>query len=89
VHSAVPSAESEVNLMLATRRYDVSHTCVIVTVLPVQTGSSSSGTRPGKVSLLAIEEAHLPPVRTILSLPYFHYIPIYPYSLNTRNLIYI
>jgi hypothetical protein len=82
VHSVPPSAGSEVNLMLATRRYDVSHNCVIVTV---QTGRSSSGTRPD--SSCSIEEAVLPPVRTILSFPYSHHI--LHYSLTTRNPIYV
>ena len=85
VHSAVPSAGSEVGLMPATRRYDVSHACVIVTVLAVQTGRSSSGTRPE--TALTIEEAHLLPVRTIISLPYSHPILHLLYSLNTRNFI--
>jgi hypothetical protein len=71
--------------MPAVRRYDVSHTCVIVTVFAVQTGRSSSGTRPE--TALTIEEAHLLPVRTIISLPYSHPILHLLYSLNTRNFI--
>lgn len=35
VHSVLASVGSEVDLMPATRRYDVSHTCVMVTVFAV------------------------------------------------------
>ena len=85
VLSAVLSAGGEVGLMPATRRYDVSHTCVIVTVLAVQTGRSSSGTRPE--TALTIEEAHLLPVRTNLPLPYSHPILFDLYPLAIRNFI--